>query len=82
MGVDVGHHRGLVEAGERTEVDRLGFMVATTPQATAMVAGAAAGGLAITLTVGPAEYLQWLGDMTSMLVHEQWRKEVRCTQGF
>ena len=26
--------------------------------------------------VGPAEYLQWLGDMSSMLVHEQWRKEV------
>lgn len=26
--------------------------------------------------VGPAEYLQWLGDMSSMLVHEQWRKDV------
>lgn len=28
--------------------------------------------------VGPAEFLQWLGDMSSMLVHEQWRKEVSC----
>lgn len=27
--------------------------------------------------VGAAEYLQWLGDMSNMLVHEQWRKEVR-----
>lgn len=26
--------------------------------------------------VGPAEHLQWLGDMSSMLIHEQWRKEV------
>lgn len=26
--------------------------------------------------VGAAEYLQWLGDMSNMLVHEQWRKEV------
>lgn len=29
------------------------------------------------LVVGPADYLQWLGDLSSMLVHEQWRKEVR-----
>lgn len=34
------------------------------------------GGLATTRSVGPAEYLQWLGDISSMLVHEQWRKEV------
>lgn len=34
------------------------------------------GGLATTRSVGPAEYLQWLGDTSSMLVHEQWRKEV------
>lgn len=34
------------------------------------------GGAATTRSVGPAEYLQWLGDMSSMLVHEQWRKEV------
>lgn len=26
--------------------------------------------------VGAPEYLQWLGDMSNMLVHEQWRKEV------
>lgn len=31
-------------------------------------------------SVGPAEYLQWLGDMSSMLVHEQWRKEVHDTK--
>lgn len=45
----------------------------TRGQATMIVtATAVAGGSA----VGPAEYLQWLGDMSSMLVHEQWRKEV------
>eukprot|EP00903_Cladosiphon_okamuranus_P007584 g7357.t1 len=37
--------------------------------------GLGGGGLAPTRSVGPAEYLQWLGDMSSMLVHEQWRKE-------
>lgn len=37
------------------------------------------GGLATTKSARPAEYLQWLGDMSSMLVHEQWRKEVRDT---
>lgn len=26
--------------------------------------------------VGPAEHLQWLEELSSMLVHEQWRKEV------
>lgn len=26
--------------------------------------------------VGPAECLQWLEQLSSMLVHEQWRKEV------
>ena len=30
----------------------------------------------IVAVVGAAEYLQWLGDMSNMLVHEQWRKEV------
>ncbi len=37
------------------------------------------GGGSATTTVGPAEYMQWLGDMCSMLVHEQWRKEVGCS---
>lgn len=36
----------------------------------------AVGGGGKVLVVGPPEYLQWLGDMSNMLVHEQWRKEV------
>lgn len=72
---DVGQQQGSSEAGGRTEVDRMGAVVGRISQATAIVAGE----LPTTVTVGPAEYLQWLGDMTSMLVHEQWRKEVRGT---
>ncbi|CAM9138501.1 unnamed protein product, partial [Hapterophycus canaliculatus] len=75
--VDIGHQHGSSGAGGKTEVDGMAAVIATTPQATAMIPGVGAGGLATTVTVGPAEYLQWLGDMTSMLVHEQWRKEVR-----
>lgn len=40
------------------------------------LAATGGGGEGAVAAVGPAEYLQWLGDMSSMLVHEQWRKDV------
>lgn len=54
-------------------------MVSAIPEETtrAMAAGVDGAGGVATMTVGPAEYLQWLGDLSSMLVHEQWRKEVQ-----
>ncbi|CAM9830855.1 unnamed protein product [Scytosiphon promiscuus] len=76
-GVNFGgrHQQDSAEAGDGAGVDRTEEVMAKAPRATAMVPRSAAGELATTATVGPAEYLQWLGDMTSMLVHEQWRKE-------
>lgn len=62
-----------------------GNVGARSGRAMSVTAATAGGNDAATLTpglgrassvVGPAEYLQWLEDMSNMLVHEQWRKEV------
>lgn len=82
-----GQQTGVLGTGGSSEGSQVEAMASAVPQATRTAAAAAAaavsggggdgGGLATTTTgVGPAEYLQWLGDLSSMLVHEQWRKEV------
>lgn len=70
---------GLPTPGGVREGDRAGVVVSAVPEQTtrAMAAGLDGAGGVMTMTVGPAEYLQWLGDLSSMLVHEQWRKEVQ-----
>ncbi|CAN0294763.1 unnamed protein product [Pylaiella littoralis] len=65
-----GQQAGLLGAGGRSGGS----------QVEAMAYAAVSGGGGVwratnTTLVGPAEYLQWLGDLSSMMVHEQWRKE-------
>ncbi|CAM9206080.1 unnamed protein product [Ectocarpus fasciculatus] len=70
---------GLPTPGGMSEGDRAEAVVSAVPEQTtrAMAAGLDGAGGVMAMTVGPAEYLQWLGDLSSMLVHEQWRKEVQ-----
>ncbi|CBJ30462.1 expressed unknown protein [Ectocarpus siliculosus] len=78
---DIGNglQAGLPATGGMKEGDRAGAVVSEIPGETAraMAAGGDRAGGVTTMTVGPAEHLQWLGDLSSMLVHEQWRKEVQ-----
>ncbi|CAB1118071.1 unnamed protein product [Ectocarpus sp. CCAP 1310/34] len=76
---DIGNglQAGLPATGGMKDGDRAGAVVSEIPEETtrAMATGEDRAGGVTTVVVGPAEYLQWLGDLSSMLVHEQWRKE-------